>query len=222
MNMGLTGGIATGKSTVANMLIARGAVLIDADQIAREVVLPGSPHLAQIASEFGQAVLQEDGSLHRKKLGEIVFNDADARKRLEAITHPPIRALMLERMKRAEEEDPSRLVVVDIPLLFESGLQHYFSEVMLVYVPESIQVLRLMKRDGLDESAALARLQSQMSIEEKRALAHIIIDNSGTLAETEAQIEQFWASRHSGQAESRQSGRPSGLRDDQSRGCHSP
>lgn len=192
MKIGLTGGIATGKSTVSKMLVQRGALLVDSDQIAREVVLPGSPVLAQVAQRFGQAILHSDGSLHRKKLGEIIFSDAEARKDLEAILHPPIKTIQLERIMQFEQEHPNRLVVVDIPLLYESNAQHRFSEVMVVYVPQSIQIERLMKRDQITEEQAIARLSSQMSIEEKKNLADVVIDNSGTLEQTEDQIDAFW------------------------------
>lgn len=197
MNIGLTGGIATGKSTVSAMLVERGANLIDADQIAREVVLPGSPVLSEVAERFGQAVLLETGELNRKKLGEIIFNDGQARHDLGAILHPPIRSIMMERMLAYEQDEPHRLVVVDVPLLFESELEHLFSSVMLVYVPEATQLSRLMERDKLDREQALARLASQMSIEDKRERADIIIDNSGTLQHTEAQIDQFWIGQES-------------------------
>lgn len=196
MIIGLTGGIASGKSTVANMLVERGAALVDADAIAREVVLPGSPALLEIAEQFGQAVILDDGSLDRKKLGQVVFRNTEARKQLEAITHPRIRQLMLARMAQLEQNDPKRLVVVDIPLLYESGLQTLFEEVMLVYVPSQVQLQRLMQRDGLDESEARARIDSQMPIDEKKQLADITIDNSGTKQQTEAQVEQFWGSKH--------------------------
>ncbi len=195
MNIGLTGGIACGKSTVADMLAARGAVLIDADQLAREVVEPGSPTLAQVADAFGQAMLQADGSLDRKRLGQVVFADESARKKLESLLHPPIRALMRSRMAAYEQEDPSRLVVVDVPLLYESGLVEYFSEVMVVYVPREVQLARLMERDGMDEDAAEQRISAQLPIDEKKAMADILIDNSGTRAATEQQIDQFWNSR---------------------------
>jgi dephospho-CoA kinase len=192
VNIGLTGGIATGKSTVSAMLVQRGAVLIDADQIARDVVLPGSPVLDKVVSKFGQAVLLEDGSLHRKKLGQIIFGNPKARKELEAILHPPIRAMIKSQMEALEKEDPHRLVVVDIPLLFESKLQEPYSEIMLVYVPTAIQKQRLMQRDHLNEIEAEARLNSQMPIEEKKKLADIVIDNSGTIEETDKQIDFFW------------------------------
>jgi dephospho-CoA kinase len=192
MNIGLTGGIATGKSTVSALLVSRGALLVDADLIAREVVLPGSPVLQTIADRFGQGVLREDGSLDRKKLGKIVFSDPSARKDLNSIIHPPIRTEMKGRMNRFEEEHPDRLVVVDVPLLYESDLSYMFQEVMLVYVPREVQIERLMKRDGLDLRQAEDRIHAQMPIEDKRKRADIVIDNSGSLEQTERQIEGFW------------------------------
>ncbi|MDF2671188.1 MAG: dephospho-CoA kinase [Paenibacillus sp.] len=192
MNIGLTGGIACGKSTVAAMLVKRGAFLIDADRIARDVVLPGSPVLEQVAVRFGENVLLADGSLNRKRLGEIIFSETNARKDLEAILHPPIRASMREQMADLEQAEPDKLVVVDVPLLFESQLSYMYSEVMLVYIPAHLQLERLMKRDFLTLAQAELRLKSQMPIEDKKKMADIVIDNSGTLEETEAQIETFW------------------------------
>jgi dephospho-CoA kinase len=192
MNIGLTGGIATGKSTVAKLLTERGALLIDLDKIAREIVEPGEPALRLIAQRFGQAVLQEDGSLDRKKLGQIVFADAAERKALESITHPAIRAVMKQRMADYDRDYPRRLTVVDVPLLYESELTSYFEQVMVVYVPREEQLQRLIERDKLSVEEAERRLAAQMDIEEKKRRADILIDNSGTLAETEVQIEQFW------------------------------
>lgn len=192
MNIGLTGGIASGKSTVAASLVRRGARLVDADQIAREVVLPGSPTLAEVALRFGQDILQEDGTLNRKKLGSIVFADAARRKELESILHPAIRAIMRERMRQYETETPERLVVVDIPLLYESGLEGMVSEVMVVYVPRDLQLKRLMERDKLDPEQAASRLNAQMDIESKKSRADYVIDNSGTLEQTERQLDRFW------------------------------
>jgi dephospho-CoA kinase len=193
MNIGLTGGIACGKSTVGAMLVRRGAILVDADQIAREVVEPGSPTLTKVAEHFGQAVLQEDGSLNRKMLGEIVFADAIARKQLEGMLHPSIRALMRERMEISEKLYPERLVVVDVPLLYESGLQAMFTEVMVVYVPREVQLDRLIHRDQVTLQQAEKRLQAQMSIELKKEQADIVIDNRGTLDETEHLVSEFWS-----------------------------
>lgn len=192
MNIGLTGGIACGKSTVASMLVRRGANLVDADQIAREVVLPGSPVLGQVAERFGSAVLRPDGSLDRKALGAIVFHDEKARKDLESLLHPPIRALMKERMESFQQEAPDKLVVVDVPLLFESKLEPMFEEVVLVYIPRELQLVRLQARDGLSREEAQRRLDAQMPIEEKKRLADTIIDNSGSIEETERQIAGFW------------------------------
>ncbi len=191
MNIGLTGGIATGKSTVAGLLAERGAYIIDLDLIAREVVEPGQPALARVAERFGQAVLREDGTLDRKKLGSIVFADEAQRKALEAILHPAIRAVMKERMEARESNHPEQLVVVDVPLLFESKLESYFEQIMLVYVPREEQLKRLMKRDGLSREDAKRRLAAQMSIEDKKALADIVIDNSSDLAHTAAQIDRW-------------------------------
>ncbi|MFB9278055.1 dephospho-CoA kinase [Cohnella cellulosilytica] len=192
MNIGLTGGIATGKSTVAKLLTERGALLIDLDKIAREVVEPGQPALLAIAERFGQAVLQPDGSLDRKRLGSIVFADSAERKALEAITHPAIRAVMKERMARGETEEPDRLVVVDVPLLYESKLESYFHRVMVVYAPRETQLDRLIERDGLSREEAEQRLAAQMDIEEKKRRADVLIDNGGTPEETNRQIERFW------------------------------
>lgn len=192
MNIGLTGGIATGKSTIAHMLADRGAIIIDLDKIAREVVEPGQPALMEIAAHFGQAILNEDGSLHRKALGAIIFADAQHRKALEAIIHPAIRAVMKARMDQAAAETPDKLVVVDVPLLYESTLTHYFDQVMVVYVPREMQLQRLMARDGLSEEEAEKRLSAQMPIEQKKALADIVIDNSGTIAMAEDQVDRWW------------------------------
>jgi dephospho-CoA kinase len=192
MNIGLTGGIATGKSTVAKLLMDRGAILIDLDEIAREVVNPGQPTLFRIAERFGQAILQEDGSLNRKKLGDIVFADPSERKALEQIIHPAIRAVMKERMAYYESNTLHKLIVVDVPLLYESGLESYFEQMMVVYVPRQTQLQRLMERNSLTIEEAERRLTAQMDIEEKKSRGDILIDNSSSIALTELQIERFW------------------------------
>ncbi|GAA3401551.1 dephospho-CoA kinase [Paenibacillus hodogayensis] len=191
MNIGLTGGIACGKSTVAAMLVRRGALLIDADLIAREVVLPGAPALALVAERFGSSVLSEDGSLNRKALGDVVFKDEKARKDLEALLHPRIRALMRERMEETHSSAPDKLVIVDVPLLFESKLAFMFDSTLLVYIPRELQLSRLQSRDGLTSEQAESRLAAQMPIEEKKRLADEVIDNSGTIADTERQVDEF-------------------------------
>ncbi|MEC0368913.1 dephospho-CoA kinase [Paenibacillus chibensis] len=192
MIIGLTGGIATGKSTVSALLIRKGALLVDADVIAREVMLPGHPVLAAVAEHFGQAVLLADGTLDRKKLGDIVFREPAQRQALNEITHPAIRLEIRRQMESLEREHPERLVVVDIPLLFESGLESMFERVMLVYAPASIQKERLMNRNQLTAEEAEARINSQMDIEEKKRKADVIIDNSGSAEETQRQIDEFW------------------------------
>ena len=192
MNIGLTGGIASGKSSVSELLVSLGAILIDADQIAREVMFPGHPVLVAVAKQFGQGVLLEDGTLNRKKLGELVFNHQEQLQVLNDITHPAIRQEMKDRKLKYEEQFPDRLIVSDIPLLYESGLEDGYEQIMLVYVPREVQIERLMKRDGMDKSQAIRRLEAQMDIEEKKQRADIIIDNSGDFEETKKQILAFW------------------------------
>ncbi|MEC0089270.1 dephospho-CoA kinase [Paenibacillus macquariensis] len=192
MNIGLTGGIATGKSTVSSLLVKKGAMLVDADAIAREVMLPGHPVLAAVAEFFGQGILQEDGTLDRKKLGNIVFDDKEALKALNDISHPEIRKEIRKQMMELETAYPERLVVVDIPLLYESGLQSMFEEVWVVYAPRDVQKERLMKRDLLSIGQAEARLQSQMDIEQKKSSADRVIDNSHSLEVTEQQVNECW------------------------------
>lgn len=193
MIMGLTGGIACGKSTVAAMLVARGAALIDADVLAREAVQPGTAGLARIAAAFGQDVLAPDGSLDRKRLGAVIFGDEAARKELEGILHPVIRARMEAKMAEHERLAPDKLLVVDIPLLYESGMDELFAawEIMVVYIPQELQLKRLMERDGLSADAARQRLAAQLPIEAKRQRADIVIDNAGALEATAQQIDQF-------------------------------
>ena len=190
--IGLTGGIGSGKSTVARMLAARGAALVDADLLAREVVEPGTPGLAEIAAEFGASVLLPDGRLDRAALGAVVFADAARRERLNQITHPRVGALMQERIATALASG-APLVVVDVPLLFEGSRQTMFEGVMLVWVPEAVQLQRLVERDGMGEAEARQRIAAQMPIDRKRELATWVIDNSGTAAQTEQQVGAWWS-----------------------------
>lgn len=193
MKIGLTGGIATGKSTVAAMLVERGALLVDADQVAREVVMPGEPALEAVASAFGQAVIHTDGTLNRKALGGIVFNNRESLAQLESILHPAIRNRMQQQIRQYEEQ--SRLVVADIPLLYETGQEGLYDGIMVVYVPQRLQLKRLMERNGLPEEEALRRIGLQMDIEQKRSRADWVIDNSGSLEETRRQVDDFWKSK---------------------------
>ena len=189
--IGLTGGIATGKSTVAGLLAGRGAVIVDADTLAREVVEPGSPALAEIAAGFGDSVLTPDGALDRAALGAVVFADPAQRRRLEAITHPRIAALMGERIAAGLASE-APLVVADIPLLFEGDRVGLVEGVLLVDAPEEVQLRRLMLRDGIDEAAARDRVAAQMPLAEKRRRATWVIDNSGTPKDTAAQVASWW------------------------------
>ncbi|KAA1186307.1 dephospho-CoA kinase [Paenibacillus sp. B2(2019)] len=192
MIIGLTGGIASGKSTVSALLVSKGARLVDADVIAREVMLPGHEVLAAAVKQFGSEILSSDGTLNRGKLGDIVFQDPAALQALNNLTHPAIRREIKERMNSMEEEDPKKLTIVDIPLLFESGLENMFHEILVVYVPREVQIARLMERNGLSLEQAEARLNAQMDIEAKRNKADYIIDNSGELAHTEQQVAVLW------------------------------
>jgi dephospho-CoA kinase len=189
--IGVTGGIATGKSTVDRLLAAHGASVIDADELAREAVRPGEPALDEVAARFGREVLLPDGNLDRGRLGEVVFADPEARRDLERITHPRINELMGERIATALA-GPAPLVAVDIPLLFESAREAMFEGVLLVYAPPEVQVRRLRERNGLDEAAALQRLAAQLPIDEKRDRATWIIDNSDGLDATSRAVDLWW------------------------------
>jgi dephospho-CoA kinase len=189
--IGVTGGIATGKSSVDRMLEAHGAVVIDADELAREVVRPGEPALEQVAARFGREMIDPDGRLDRDRLGKLVFADPQARRDLEQITHPRITELTRDRIAEALA-GPAPLVAVDIPLLFENARESMFEGVLLVYAPREVQIRRLRERNGLDEPAALQRLAAQLPIEEKRDRATWVIDNSGALDATSRAVDQWW------------------------------
>jgi dephospho-CoA kinase len=190
--IGLTGGIATGKSTVSRMLAERGAHIIDADQVAREVVEPHTEGWHRIRARFGKEVFHPDGTLNRQALGARVFRDAEAREILNQMLHPLIVEQMQILTKRWRERDPDGIVVWDTPLLIEGNLTKSVEKVIVVYVPESLQLQRLMTRDGLSEEEARRRIASQIPIEEKKRFADFLIDNSGNLAETERQVDQIW------------------------------
>lgn len=175
--VGLTGGVASGKSTVATMLSELGAVLIDADVLAREVVEPGTPGLAAVVAEFGEDLLTDDGRLDRPAMGRLVFADADARRRLEKIVHP----LVYERIVELEQDAPADAVVVhDIPLLTENGRQGDFDHVVVVDAPEELQLRRMVADRGWSEDEARSRMAAQASREQRRAIATHVIDNAGT------------------------------------------
>ncbi len=185
--IGLTGGIGSGKSTVAAMLAARGAIVVDADRIAREVVEPGAPAFAAIVERFGPSVVGADGRLDRARLAAIVFEDADARAALEAITHPAIQA---EMARRVAAHAGAELVVMDVPLLKER--RDPMAGVVVVDVPEEVAVRRLVDQRGFDEADARRRIAAQISRQERRAIADLIVDNSGDLAQLEAEVGRVW------------------------------
>ncbi|HEX8697366.1 MAG TPA: dephospho-CoA kinase [Myxococcaceae bacterium] len=187
---GLTGGIASGKSTVSRMLRELGAHVLDADLIAREVVEPGTPGLAEVASRF-PGVLGPDGRLDRAKLGARVFADPAERAALNALLHPRIGAAFLEKTQALAAQGVE-LVLYDAPLLIENGLHAGMDGVLLVWVPRELQKQRLMARDGLEAQAAEARLAAQLPLEEKRRHATWIVDNTGDLTSTRAQVEEVW------------------------------
>ena len=189
--IGLTGGIATGKSTVAAELARHGATVIDADALAREVVEPGTPALEEISARFGPNVTTADGRLDRAALASIVFADAEARRDLERITHPRVRDLMQERIAAALAADAD-LIVAEVPLLFETRSDGLYEGVMLVYASASLQIERLTAREGIDEQAARQRLAAQLPIDEKRARATWVIDNSGAVETTREQVGRWW------------------------------
>lgn len=190
--IGLTGGIGTGKSTVSAMLRELGATVIDADEAARAVVEPGTEGLRQVADEFGPSVLAADGSLDRARLAAVVFADPERRRRLQEITWPLVAAWMAEQTAAAAERGDD-IVVHDVPLLFENPARRgVYERVILVYAPPEVALERLVAR-GLSEADARARLAAQMPIEEKRALADVVIDNSKGLERTRDEVRRAWA-----------------------------
>ena len=190
--VGLTGSIATGKSTVSRMFAHLGARVIDADLLAREVVMPGQAAHARIVEEFGPQVLQQDGALDRKALGAVVFADAAKRKRLEEITHPAIGLRQQRILSVLDEEAFEGVVIWDAALLFEGGGAAKMDRVVVVYADPETERRRLVERDGLSDADARARIASQMPVAEKAKLAHHVIDNSGTREETERRVRTVY------------------------------
>ncbi|MGO9342940.1 MAG: dephospho-CoA kinase [Acidimicrobiales bacterium] len=192
VTVGLTGGIGSGKSTAAHMLASKGAVLVDADAIAREVVAPGGPAYGPVVERFGDAVVAVDGTIDRKALAEIVFNDPQALADLNAATHPVIGQLMVERRSAAEKA--GAVVVMDIPLLKQTHREQLgFDVVVVVDAPTETAVERLVGQRGFDRADAEARLAAQITREERRALADVVLDNSGDLDSLQAQVDRLWA-----------------------------
>jgi len=190
MIIGLTGSIATGKSTVSRMLKQKGYPIVDADEISRLVVEPGSPVLTSIAETFGSDILLADGSLNREKLGSLIFNDTEKRKKLNEIIHPAVRKEML-RQKEEWLEKGANTIIMDIPLLFESKLQSYVDKIIVVSAAPTVQRKRLMARNGYSQDEADARINSQLSIAEKEKGADAVINNNGSMEETENQLDEL-------------------------------
>ena len=190
--LGVTGGIASGKTAVARMLEELGAPIIDFDVLSRVVVEPGKPAWEEIVAYFGEQVLQADKALDRKKLSKIVFRDFEKRKKLESFIHPRIHDEFVRLVKDLTAKDPAVIIQVDIPLLIETNLQYLFHKILLVYIPKEMQVDRLMKRDQITREMAANILNSQLPIEEKRGYADFIVDNSGSLEQTRKQVEVVW------------------------------
>jgi len=192
MIVGLTGGIASGKSTVTGMLRNDGAYVVDADIWARRVVEPGSEGLSELCAAFGDGILAEDGRLNRPALAAIVFQDAQARAQLNSITHPRVRAGMAAETKSFLAAHPDEPIVWDVPLLFEGDTHKLVDVTVLVFVDEATQLSRLMARDGLSQADAHRRIAAQMPIADKRRLADYIIDNTQSLDQTREQVQTLW------------------------------
>ena len=190
MIIGLTGSIASGKSTVAKMIESYGLPIVDADVVARQVVEPGTPTLNKIAEAFGPEVIAHDGSMDRAKVGSIIFHNEEMRKTLNGIIHPAIR----EEMLRQRDEFISfgeKNIFMDIPLLFESKLEHFVEKIIVVSVKREVQLQRLMERNGFSEEEANARIATQIPVKEKEQLADAVIHNNGTLEDTAIQLQNI-------------------------------
>ncbi|MGE5554233.1 MAG: dephospho-CoA kinase [Betaproteobacteria bacterium] len=191
MRLGLTGGLGSGKSRVAQALQELGAAVVDADQLAREVVAPGTPGWRAVVEAFGPEFLSPDGSLDRRKLGRLVFADEPARRRLEGIVHPEVKRLLRERAESLERAG-APVVVLEVPLLFEAGFEGEVDKVVVVDAPEEVRQRRVMARDGLTLNEARQRLAAQLPLREKVGRADYVIDNSGRWEETQRQVEHLW------------------------------
>lgn len=190
--IGVTGGIASGKSTVSGMLAELGSPLIDFDLIARQVVEPGTEGLAKIVGYFGRQVLAGDGLLNRKKVSGIVFGDMEKRKKLESFIHPLIHEEFIRQVDAIAAENPGAIIQVAVPLLIELNLQHIFDKILVVHVPAGVQEERLARRDNITPQEAANIMKSQLSITEKLQFADFIVDNTGNLDYTKAQVEKIW------------------------------
>jgi len=191
--VGLTGGIGSGKSTVASLLARRGAVVVDADALARDAVAPGTPGLSEVVARFGAAVVGARGELDRGALAAVVFADAAALADLNAIVHPWVRAAIAERLAGLDGGAFDGVVVLEIPLLVESGRSYGASKVIVVDCPEDVALRRLVEERGMDEGDARRRMAAQVSRADRLAAADVVVDNSGSLADLERQVGEVWA-----------------------------
>lgn len=189
--IGLTGGIATGKSTVAAFFEQMGAFRIDTDELARLVVEPGRPALAEIVRRFGREMLDEKGALNRQRLADVVFKDEQKRKELESIVHPRVREMLLQKLEEARRHG-SKIVLVEVPLLFETDFHRFVDYIVVVAADERTQLARLQERNAMTAEEARLRIKAQMPLTEKIKRAHFVIDNSGSLEETKRQVEEIW------------------------------
>ncbi len=192
IRIGLTGGIACGKSTVARMLVSRGAHLLDADQIARKIVEPGEPAWAEIVSWLGGNFLKEDRTLDRALIASLVFSDSEALLRLNGITHPHIKEHFSLRSKEIFQSFPQSIQVWDVPLLFEIGMERDVDVVLVVVADEEVQIVRLRERDGLSREEARLRIASQMDLREKAEAADYVITNNGPVVALQEQVDRLW------------------------------
>jgi len=192
LNVGLTGGIATGKSTVVRMLVRRGARVIDHDALVHALQEPGRPVWRQIVEVFGRGILDDGGRIDRKRLGALVFGDEVRRKALEGIVHPAVLEEAERERERIGRQDERAIVLSNIPLLLEVGMQDRFDLILLVYAPPEVQIERVMKRNGMTREEAAARLSAQMPIDEKLRRADVVIRNDSTMGDLEKRVDEVW------------------------------
>jgi len=192
LRVGLTGGIASGKSTVSAIFASLGAKVLDADEVAREMLLPGQPAWTRLRQAFGQEFFNPDGTVKRKQLRKLVFADPEKRSQLNAIVHPEVMKEINRRSEILSSSVQTGVLLVDVPLLLEVGVANRFDKVVVVYVSESVQINRLQQRDGISEEEAKQVLNVQMALSKKVEQADYVIDNGGTLEETRSQVEKVW------------------------------
>ena len=192
LRVGLTGGIASGKSTVSKIFASFGAQVLDADEVARELLLPGQPAWKRLRQAFGEEFFHPDGTVKRKQLRKLVFANSEKRGQLNAILHPEVMKEINRRSEILSSSLQPTVLVVDVPLLLEVGVAHRFDKIVVVDARQSVQVKRLMQRDGISEDEAKQALKVQMPLSEKVELADYVIDNNFTLADTEIQVRKVW------------------------------